>query len=295
MKLNLLLWGVAITALTGTLIVGRLHQEIIPEVKESSTYSNIEELRDSVRFSFNIPEALLEEKDLVYKNRYNQSIEISNNEVDFKAAIFVADKASIDGDYSSSKIDKEYKVDGDTKIKYLRIQTDSDSVDSMKDAKVSYNTGDTAYTLKVNKSTSYNEIINELGLSEEQVKGIDNEKKSETASVVEGDKYDVYSLNSLGYTIELPKLLTAINTVSGEANFKYETFILSDKAVMSVEEAKSPDKSSEQVEVVELGNGYRLKYYKDNPFDKDTVEYKSYSNILNSIKYIVNSFKIIKK
>ena len=163
MKWRLGLIGMILLGLTGMLaIVG------VPEHGSNSLgeYDNIQELVKNTYFNFQVPEEFVEEdSEYTYKNIGNQMVEISNASEIFRAARFIDEGADVTGNYEEFTEDNAYNVKGNTAIKYLRIRRETGTNKVV----VNYHTGDISYGIEYINGITDEEILDVLGLSEENL------------------------------------------------------------------------------------------------------------------------------
>ena len=317
MNKKLVLIGAVLVIMTGLLYVGNSGIAGVNIINTSRSFKEIDELRNSANFPFNVPKALLDEKNLTFKNLNGQIIEIGNNTTHFKAAKFVNEGADAGGDYSEYKIDEQYNVSGATTIKHLRIRANSDTMDHMDKVVVNYDTGNIAYSLVIDKPCTYQDIVGLLGLTKgqlekkdvkrmeekvekkvsEKIKKADdtdiNQKSENTASGKDTNS-SVYTIPSMGYVVKLPKTVLGIKTVEGSSEFEHITFFISGRPILAIEESNDMEYNKEISKSKSLKDGYTLKYYTVNPFKNGTTEFDSYEAIINSIDFIANSFEQLK-
>ena len=279
--------GIVITALIVTLSISNLNKQGIARSRVIE-HGDIERLMIDIGFQFNIPELLSKEDNLVYKNIYGNIAEISNENVVFKAAIFIDEGADLEGDYGRYETEDTYNVKGDTIIKYLKIRTN----DYGKGAVISYHTGDVAYSLKIRRETSFFEILDILGLSEEnlgEVKEVSKGNTREGRSWTDRE-WKTYIIESIGYKLKLPKDgIIFIEEATGDG---HATIFISNKPVMAIEELEE-ERTIENVKTERLKGNYVLKYYKQNPFRDGTEEHHTYQTLIDGLERVVESFELI--
>lgn len=288
---KIIVWVSVVVITTGFIARYNYKQGVVTDIKETD-YRSVSEIQQSVGFNFKVPDILANDTESEYA-RYNGVVSIKSKDLDFVVSEFIGNREDVDLDSKEYSIDKEYNITGDTDIRYLRLRTESDSIESMSSCKVTYNNGEVAYSLNIDRECEYDEVIGLIGLKVEQTEEIKTVQKD--LDITEGDSYDTYRFNYIGYDIQLPKLFNRVNIVSGFMGFKYIAIIIDGKSVMSIEDCNSYVDNADGTCHIQLSNGYTLKYYKENPFELSTTEYSSYDNILNSINYIAKSFKEIDK
>ena len=300
---KLVLIGTILVVMTGLLYLGQLNSASTISSNMLKLSKGVEQLRQTVNFSFNVPKVLLDEKNLIFNSVGGQLAEIDSNTIKFKAAKLINDNADVTGNYSKYKIDNQYDISGNTVIKSLRIRTNSDKLSSMDKAVVNYTTGNIVYSLEINRHCTYTDILDMLELTDGQIKPKSIEKATvantvnspSSGTITSGSdvSYDVYQIPSLGCTIRLPKTLSTIKTVEGNSGFKYVAFLISGKVILDIEENNYIKYNTDTSKYESLKGGYTLKYFKTNPFDNNTADHNSYEDITHSMTFIVNSFKPI--
>lgn len=286
-KAKLLMIGAVCITMVGILAFGRVNNQTISN--PVSTYDRLENLVSDVSFKFSVPEILTQLDNISFTNLQNRMVILKGNDIEFRAAPFMDTAIEVSGDYNKYTVDTKYDISGDTVLKYLRIRGEG-VMDDLNFAIVSYSTEDTAYSLSINRETNQSEILNILGLDIDDL----TERDTETVEEVgENSIIHEYKLNNLGYTIELPTVESDIRVVEDASDYKYATFMLLGKAILSIEENNDIEYNTSNTTQVGLIDNYILKYTKQNPFEVGTVEYDSFNKIMESINTVALSFKLL--
>lgn len=271
---------VIIIGLSVMLLVNGVNNRGNKAISSITEYNSIEKLVKGTSFSFNIPKILLNEQGLNYENIANQMVKISNENVEFKAAPFIGDKADVGGIYTSYNNDSLYETINKN-IENIRIRYNDNSEGIL----INWKYGNTAYFLKTKNGNGLEDALAILELTESDVIKLINDDKiiEETNDIL---KY-TYELKDINARIKLPT--DNLIVVYDEYN-KVTNIFLNNTIVLSI---YTLDRVDTYMEEIKLTDGYKMGYININnnkltEINKDGVEL-----IINNIEDIKNSFNKI--
>jgi hypothetical protein len=244
------------------------------------TYDSLELLKKNIDMDIEIPDAVSSQSDLDIRSIMGEIVEISNNDIEFKAMYFVDNNADPLGIYDEYEVDNKYIVNSDeTEINYFRYRTDSSQT-----TLINWCTSEIAYGLTINKQIAEPEALEMIDLTSTKLEPINTEKDVEEVINYEYEEYLVGD----NIKLKLPILNSDIKQIDLDG---YTIFYLDKKIVFVVLyndydiDTNAFDNQSE----IELDNGIVLKYLTENPFDSDSTAYSDYEIFIDAIDDISKS------
>lgn len=252
-------------------------------------YKSAKDMYNKTSLSLEIPEFLLNEPDNEFVGYMDGSVGIIGKRFEFHAGKLIGLNVNIAGVSGELTFNKIYECTNSNGVKYLKYQIGNGFT------AISWFTDDMMYGLRLLDYDGVNgmdALIKSIGVDPNNLV-----EMPETTDSKIDNTHELYQFDSLGVSIELPKyndkLLTVVESIkNGDENDKV-SFILDGSMVLIIEQtATSAIEESAAVEFVELGS-YTIEYFKSNPFDEGTDQFKYYETLVSEMNSIAESFKVL--
>ena len=279
-------------------------------------YSSISDLQDSVNFNFQIPSAVGNGRIKKLCNYMNNIIEIDTDEINFRAAKFIAYDIDLGGNYSDYTIDNEYS--NDEQEIWVRFRSgnmeNTDDTASIVNLKIQ----DIAYTIKIYSQVTEDEALGIIGINKEGLvesnkltdSGDNDDKVNDTDSEdIESDdtepddtgnnlyenispddiRYKQYESKDMQVTMMIPDIGDRLTVVY---NNNILSFMVANKTVFIIEYNKDgySDADISNQNTLKLDNNHLLRYV-NNPFESGTQDSNDYTYLINGIDTLAMTFK----
>ena len=300
-KLTVIICIICVLAvgLMGKAYIDGANTNQVNTVNPMSEFKTIADLQNSVAFRFQVPSVVAEANNISMYNYMNTMVEIQSDELTFRAAEFIGDKADVSGDYNVYPTDITY-IDGSetTEVRYRTNNTKTI---------INITSGGIAYSISFNsyldEITAFDKLDIDLSsLKVKQKEEVENtqDKKEETDvknndnNVAENNTTDeeltfkLYKVDNTSISFMLPNITNEIKTVYADNQL---AVMLGGKLVFVVEYTENKTNTEYNGYVVSrLDDNYILRYAVNNPFEKDTQIYEDYYTIIENMNTVIDTF-----
>ena len=300
-KLTVIICIICVLAvgLMGKAYIDGANTNQVNTVNPMSEFKTIADLQNSVAFRFQVPSVVAETNNISMYNYMNTMVEIQSDELTFRAAEFIGDKADVSGDYNVYPTDITY-IDGSetTEVRYRTNNTKTI---------INITSGGIAYSISFNsyldEITAFDKLDIDLSsLKVKQKEEVENtqDKKEETDvknndnNVAENNTTDeeltfkLYKVDNTSISFMLPNITNEIKTVYADNQL---AVMLGGKLVFVVEYTENKTNTEYNGYVVSrLDDNYILRYAVNNPFEKDTQIYEDYYTIIENMNTVIDTF-----
>lgn len=262
-------------------------------------YRSIASLRRSVDFQFSVPDIISESTNLEMHCYGGSMVEIIDpkQEITFRAARFIDENADVNGDYSKYETDVRYIDNMETML--LRYRGgDQGTLINIRD-------GSIVYGVKFTEKMSPEQAFAKLDIDFSKLEAFPDEEpdKSESGESLEtsGEQkidtpkteelsYKLYAIDDMDIQFMLPETNSKVVVASTEDQL---AVMIDTSIIFVIEYRKEGFKLEEFIgfSIRELSDKHLLRYVVDNPFKRDTEQYRDYYTIIENVDVVVDTFK----
>lgn len=248
---------------------------------------SLSKIKKTVPYEFDIPEFLLSEDDVKYSSFNNSIVTMQNSYFTFKVADVQGLNIRLAEPDIEPDVRKTYTYDTDSEIKNVSYSIyDSDILVNWYTDELSYG----LYLVNYDAENGLSVLLDAIGINSEYLV----ESEDDTS---ESEETREFTFDELGISIEIPwtdlSIITSTESIKSGYSNDRAIFIIGNKVGLVIEQtATMEDSNNEAFICVEMG-GYTLEYLSNNPYEKDSIEYNYYNEIIDNIDDIVTSFHIL--
>ena len=250
----------------------------------TNNFNSIPELINSTSFNLDIPEFIYKENNLDINSILGQIINISNEEIEFKASIWVDNSADPLGIYDKALNERMFRA-SELGITFLKYREDD------KSTVINWVKQGTSYGCKFNKKLKLEEALDLLDIDISKLEVYNEEKNEQEVKVDDADNTVVIDEANIKYTLYYCGDKLTTQNITNDSKL----YFINNKLALIVcynNPNKYLEKYKDKVEYEEF-NGVYFIYIKENPFNTSDEGFNDYKAFLDTIDDMLDSIDVL--